>query len=58
MFGIGTLGFIGGIGMGGFGSGMGMGLSIGSGAFGGGRRNNRQLFDEAQIWQVVQLARK
>lgn len=52
------IGVGGGIGMGGFGSGMGMGLSIGSGAFGGGRRNNRQLFDEAQIWQNVQLARK
>jgi hypothetical protein len=47
----------GGIGTGGFGSGMGLGLSIGSGAFGGGRRNsNQQLYDEAQIWKVVQLA--
>jgi hypothetical protein len=36
---------------------MGLGLSIGSGAFGGGRRNsNQQLYDEAQIWKVVQLA--
>jgi hypothetical protein len=47
----------GGLGFGGFGSGGGIGLSIGTGAIGGGgRRNNRQLFDEAQIWQVVQLA--
>ncbi|HEV3325500.1 MAG TPA: hypothetical protein VG052_07830 [Puia sp.] len=48
----------GGIGTGGFGSGMGLGLSIGSGAFGGGRRSNKQMFDEAQIWQTVQLARR
>lgn len=52
------IGVGGGLGMGGFGSGMGMGLSIGSGAFRGGRGNNRQLFDEAQIWQTVQLARR
>jgi hypothetical protein len=46
-----------GMGMGTFGSGMGMGLSLGSGAFGGGRRNgNQSLYDDAQIWKVVQLA--
>ncbi len=46
-----------GMGMGGFGSGVGMGLGFGSG-FGGGRRNNGSpnLYSEAQIWQVVQLA--
>ncbi len=50
------IGVGGGVGMGSFGSGVGMGISIGSGAFGGGRRNNKQLFDQTQIWQVVQLA--
>ena len=45
-------------GMGGFGSGMGMGIGIGGMRGGGMRRNNRSLFDEAQIWEVVQLARK
>ena len=46
-----------GMGMGGFGSGMGLGLGFGSG-FGGGRRSsgNPNLYSEAQIWQVVQLA--
>lgn len=53
------LGFGVGTGIGGFGPGMGMGMGMG---FGGGRggtgRNNRNLYDEAQIWQQVQLARK
>ena len=48
-----------GAGMGGFGSGIGLGIGLGRewvpAAM---RRNNRTLFDEAQIWQVVQLARK
>ncbi|HET6255747.1 MAG TPA: hypothetical protein VFE32_16850 [Puia sp.] len=46
-------------GMGGFGSGVGLGIGIGRefGA-GGSRKPGRTLFDEAQIWQVVQLARK
>ena len=54
-FGIGVGG-----GMGGFGSGVGLGLGVGHefGVGGGGRRPNKTLFDEAQIWQVVQLARK
>jgi len=44
-----------GMGMGGFGSGMGLGL--GFGGPGGGRRNSNQLlYDDAQIWKVVQLA--
>ena len=51
------IGIGGGVGMGSFGGGAGLGLSIGTGALGGGHRNNKQLFDEAQIWQVVQLAR-
>ena len=52
-----AIGVGGGLGFGSFGSGAGLGLSIGSGAFGGGgRRNNKQLFDETQIWQVVELA--
>jgi hypothetical protein len=42
-------------GMGGFGSGMGFGM-------GGGRRgmqgNNKNLYNQAQIWEEVQLARK
>lgn len=50
-FGIGT-------GFGGFGSGVGMGMSIGHEFGAGGRRPNRTLFDEAQIWQVVRLAQK
>ena len=45
-------------GMGGFGPGMGMGIGIGGMRGGGMQRNNRKLFDEAQIWEVVQLARK
>jgi hypothetical protein len=47
-------------GLGGFGSGVGMGLGVGHefGVGGGGRRAGKTLFDEAQIWQVVQLARK
>ena len=45
-------------GMGGFGSGMGMDIGIGGMRGGGMGRNNRKLFDEAQIWEVVQLARK
>jgi hypothetical protein len=52
------LGFGVGGGMGGFGPGMGMGIGIGGMRGGGARRNNRSLFDEAQIWEVVQLARK
>jgi hypothetical protein len=51
------LGFGVGGGMGGFGPGMGMGIGIGGGR-GGMGRNNRNLYDEAQIWQDVQLARK
>jgi hypothetical protein len=48
----------GGLGMGSFGSGAGIGLSIGSGAFGGGRKNaDKQLYEQAQLWQVVSLAR-
>jgi hypothetical protein len=49
----------GGVGMGSFGSGMGLGLSIGSGAFGhgGGRGSNKQLYEQATIWQVAPLAR-
>jgi hypothetical protein len=46
-------------GMGGFGSGMGMGMGFG---MGGGRRgmqgNNKNLYNQAQIWEEVQLARK
>jgi hypothetical protein len=46
-------------GMGGFGPGMGMGMGIG---IGGGRRgmqgNNKNLYNQAQIWEDVQLARK
>ncbi len=52
--------FGGGFGMGSFGSGGGIGMSIGSGAFGGGRggRNgDSQLYEQAQIWQVVNIAR-
>jgi hypothetical protein len=45
-------------GMGGFGPGLGMGIGIGGMRGGGMQRNNRKLFDEAQIWEVVQLARK
>jgi hypothetical protein len=46
-----------GMGTGGFGSGMGLGLSFSPGGFGGGRRNSNQLlYDDAQIWKVVQLA--
>jgi hypothetical protein len=45
-------------GMGGFGPGMGVGIGVGGMRGGGMRRNNRNLFDEAQIWEVVQLARK
>jgi hypothetical protein len=46
-----------GMGTGGFGSGMGLGLSFSPGGFGGGRRNSSQLlYDDAQIWKVVQLA--
>lgn len=52
------IGVGGGIGTGGFGSGVGLGLSIGTGALGGGRRNNKQLFDETQIWHVAQLAKR
>jgi hypothetical protein len=45
-------------GMGGFGPGLGMGIGVGGMRGGGAQRNNRKLFDEAQIWEVVQLARK
>jgi hypothetical protein len=46
-----------GMGTGGFGSGVGMGLGFGFGGGGGGRRNNNQLlYDDAQIWKVVQLS--
>ncbi len=53
------IGFGVGGGMGGWGSGMGMGMGLAHqfGA-GGGRRVNRTLFDDAQIWEVTQLARK
>ncbi|HUB59833.1 MAG TPA: hypothetical protein VL978_03965 [Puia sp.] len=57
------LGFGVGGGMGGFGgpglamSGIGMGVGIGGGR-GGMGRTNRNLYDDAQIWQEVQLARK
>jgi len=45
-------------GMGTFGSGAGMGIGLGHEfGIGGGRKPNKTLFDEAQIWQVVQLAR-
>jgi hypothetical protein len=47
-----------GAGMGGFGSGVGLGIGLGREMGAGGRRPNKTLFDEAQIWQVVQLARK
>ena len=47
-----------GAGMGGFGSGVGLGMGIGREFGAGGRRANRTLFDEAQIWQVVRLAQK
>jgi hypothetical protein len=52
------IGVGGGFGTGGFGSGVGLGLSIGTGALGGGRRNNKQLFDETQIWHLAQLANR
>ncbi len=45
-------------GIGGFGSGVGLGMGVGREFGVGGRKANRTLFDEAQIWQVVQLARK
>ncbi len=51
-FGIGVGG-----GMGGFGSGVGLGLGVGHEFGAGGKRASRTLFDEAQIWQVVKLAR-
>jgi hypothetical protein len=45
-------------GMGGFGGGgMGMGIGLGHTFGAGGRKPNKTLFDEAQIWQVVKLAR-
>jgi hypothetical protein len=49
-----------GAGMGGFGSGVGLGIGLGRefGAGNGRSKPNKTLFDEAQIWQVVQLARK
>jgi hypothetical protein len=48
-----------GAGMGGFGSGIGMGIGLGR-EFGAGGRSkpNKTLFDEAHIWQEIQLARK
>jgi len=52
------LGFGVGAGMGGFGSGVGLGVGLGREFGGGGKRANRTLFDEAQIWQVVRLASK
>jgi hypothetical protein len=52
------IGVGGGIGTGGFGSGVGLGLSVGTGMLGGGRRNNKQLFDQTQIWHVAQLAKR
>jgi hypothetical protein len=52
------IGFGVGGGLGGFGSGVGMGIGLGHEFGAGGRRANKTLFDEAQIWQVVQLARK
>jgi hypothetical protein len=56
----GGVSFGGGLGMGSFGSGGGLGMSIGSGAFGGGRggRNgDSHLYDQTQLWQVVNVAR-
>jgi hypothetical protein len=49
----------GGVGMGSFGSGMGLGLSFGGGGFGhgGGRGGDKQLYEQATIWQVAPLAR-
>jgi hypothetical protein len=47
-------------GVGTFGSGMGLGIGLGH-TFGGGgrgRKAGRTLYDEAQIWQVVQLAHR
>jgi hypothetical protein len=52
------IGVGGGMGFGSFGSGGGIGLSIGTGSFGRGGGSNKQLFKEAQVWQVVELARK
>jgi hypothetical protein len=51
-----SVGVGGGIGTGGFGSGMGMGLGIGLGGGGGRRNNSNLLYDDAQIWKVVQLS--
>jgi hypothetical protein len=47
-----------GAGTGTFGSGVGLGLSFGGGGLGRGGRANKQLYDETQIWKVVQLAGK
>ena len=47
-----------GAGTGAFGTGVGLGLSLGGGMLGRGGRANKQLYDETQIWKVVQLAAK
>lgn len=52
------IGFGVGGGMGGWGSGMGMGIGLGHEFGTGGRRVNRNLFEDDQIWEVTQLARK
>jgi hypothetical protein len=47
-----------GLGMGGFGSGIGLGVGLGREFGAGSRKPNKTLFDEAHIWQEIQLARK
>jgi hypothetical protein len=49
--------FGGGVGMGTFGSGVGMGLSFSPGGMGGRRGGDRQLYQQAQIWHILPLAR-